>query len=224
MLTDVLRSYRSTLETDRRHLLEEFRFVEAARKVVGVGSVGTRAWVALMLAGTTRDPFFLQVKEAEESVLERFAGKSAFANHGQRVVAGQRLMQATSDIFLGWNRVNGLDGRRARLLLPPVPGLEGLGRCRLLAATGAWRSRAAVRLDARPRPRALGRPGRDRFLPGQVGRIRPGHRRVLDRLRRPEPHRLRGTEGGRGAREHQGRDGSLAAPPTGGRTPHRKPM
>ncbi len=110
ILTDVLRSYRRTLETDRRHLLEEFRFVEAARKVVGVGSVGTRAWVALMLGIDNGDPFFLQVKEAEESVLERFAGKSAFANHGQRVVAGQRLMQATSDIFLGWNRVNGLDG------------------------------------------------------------------------------------------------------------------
>jgi uncharacterized protein (DUF2252 family) len=109
-LGNILRSYRKTLETDRRHLLEEFRFVEVARKVVGVGSVGTRAWVALMLGRDDGDPLFLQVKEAEESVLERFAGRSQYSNHGQRVVAGQRLMQATSDIFLGWDRVKGIDG------------------------------------------------------------------------------------------------------------------
>jgi uncharacterized protein (DUF2252 family) len=109
-IAGILRSYRRTLATDRRHLLEEFRLIEAARKVVGVGSVGTRAWVLLMLGRDETDPLFLQVKEAEESVLERFAGKSTYANHGQRVVAGQRLMQATSDIFLGWDRVTGIDG------------------------------------------------------------------------------------------------------------------
>jgi uncharacterized protein (DUF2252 family) len=109
-IAGILRSYRRTLETDRRHLLEQFRLVEVARKVVGVGSVGTRAWVVLMLGRDGQDPLFLQVKEAEESVLERFAGKSQYANHGQRVVAGQRLMQATSDIFLGWDRVTGIDG------------------------------------------------------------------------------------------------------------------
>jgi uncharacterized protein (DUF2252 family) len=109
-LAGILRSYRRTLESDRRHLLEEFRLVDFARKVVGVGSVGTRAWVALLLGRDEQDPLFLQVKEAEESVLERFAGKSGYANHGQRVVAGQRLMQATSDIFLGWDRVTGIDG------------------------------------------------------------------------------------------------------------------
>jgi uncharacterized protein (DUF2252 family) len=107
-----LRSYRKTLTTDRRHLLEQFRFVELARKVVGVGSVGTRAWIVLMLGRDDADPLFLQVKEAEASVLERFAGKSVYANHGQRVVAGQRLMQATSDIFLGWDRVTGFDGHQ----------------------------------------------------------------------------------------------------------------
>jgi len=111
-LVAILRSYRKTLETDRRHLLEEFRFVEVARKVVGVGSVGTRAWVVLMLGIDNRDPLFLQVKEAEESVLERFAGKSEYSNHGQRVVAGQRLMQASSDIFLGWDRITGIDGKQ----------------------------------------------------------------------------------------------------------------
>jgi len=86
--------------------------VEVARKVVGVGSVGTRAYIVLMLGRDDADPLFLQAKEAEASVLERFAGKSSYTNHGQRVVAGQRLMQATSDIFLGWDRVEGFDGER----------------------------------------------------------------------------------------------------------------
>jgi uncharacterized protein (DUF2252 family) len=109
-LHEILRGYRKTLETDRRHLLEQFRLVQIARKVVGVGSVGTRAWIGLLLGRDSQDPLFLQMKEAEESVLERFAGKSAFANHGRRVVAGQRLMQTASDIFLGWQHVTGVDG------------------------------------------------------------------------------------------------------------------
>jgi uncharacterized protein (DUF2252 family) len=100
----VIRSYRRTLQGDRRHLLERFRYVDVARKVVGVGSVGTRAWIVLMLGNDTSDPMFLQCKEAEASVLEPFLGKSKYANHGQRVVEGQRLMQATSDIMLGWIR------------------------------------------------------------------------------------------------------------------------
>ena len=111
ILLQMVRRYRGTLETDRRHLLEQFRFVHLARKVVGVGSVGTRAWIALFLGRDNNDPLFLQIKEAQESVLERFTGKSTYPNHGQRVVAGQRLMQATSDIFLGWERIqSGLDG------------------------------------------------------------------------------------------------------------------
>ena len=100
----VVRDYRRTLPRDRRHLLERYRYVHAARKVVGVGSVGTRAWIMLMLGRDDGDPLFLQMKEADTSVLERFLGRSEFANHGQRVVEGQRLMQATSDIMLGWIR------------------------------------------------------------------------------------------------------------------------
>src|SRR5262249_56213423 len=88
-------SSRRTLESDRRHLLETFRFVDLARKVVGVGSVGTRAWIALLLGTHDHDPLFLQIKEAQRSVLEPFVGKSRFKNSGQRVIAGQRLMQAT---------------------------------------------------------------------------------------------------------------------------------
>ena len=108
----LLRNYRRTLEFDRRVLLEEFELVDFARKVVGVGSVGTRAWIALLLGRDGQDPLFLQMKEAEASVLESFLGHSGFANHGERVVVGQRLMQASSDIFLGWLHVDsGLDGQ-----------------------------------------------------------------------------------------------------------------
>jgi len=98
----VFRSYRRSLPKDRRVLLDRFRRVDIARKVVGVGSVGTQCWILLMLGRDDRDPLFLQLKEAEASVLEPLLGGSGFATHGQRVVEGQRLMQAASDIFLGW--------------------------------------------------------------------------------------------------------------------------
>jgi uncharacterized protein (DUF2252 family) len=107
----VFRSYRRTLQGDRRHLLESYRLVHVARKVVGVGSVGTQAWVCLLLGRDNADPLFLQVKQALPSVLEPFLTKSTFSNHGQRVVEGQRVMQAASDIFLGWERGLGADGQ-----------------------------------------------------------------------------------------------------------------
>jgi uncharacterized protein (DUF2252 family) len=111
--------YTRTIQSDRRHLVEEYRLVHVARKVVGVGSVGTRAWIALLLGMDDDDPLILQVKEAQESVIaphankirySNKAGKHRFANQGDRVVYGQRLMQATSDILLGWDRIEGLDG------------------------------------------------------------------------------------------------------------------
>jgi uncharacterized protein (DUF2252 family) len=105
---ELLRTYRRSLLGDRRHLLEGFRFVHMAHKVVGVGSVGTRAWIILMLGRDDADPLFLQAKEAQASVLASFVGKSRFTNQGERVVEGQRLMQAVSDIFLGWERAEGL--------------------------------------------------------------------------------------------------------------------
>ena len=109
-LRQLMRGYRETLEFDRRVLLERFELTDLARKVVGVGSVGTRAWIALLLGRDGQDPLFLQMKEAEASVLEEFLGPSEFSNHGERVVTGQRLMQASSDIFLGWLHVDsGLD-------------------------------------------------------------------------------------------------------------------
>ncbi len=111
-LHQLLRSYRETLGYERRLLIDQFRLVDFARKVVGVGSVGTRAWIALLLGRNGEDPLFLQIKEAEASVLEEFLLPSEFDNHGERVVTGQRLMQASSDVFLGWLHVEaGVDGQ-----------------------------------------------------------------------------------------------------------------
>ncbi|MHB1431091.1 MAG: DUF2252 domain-containing protein [Streptosporangiaceae bacterium] len=105
----VLAKYGRTLQSDRRHLLEQFSLVQVARKVVGVGSVGSRAWVLLMDAGDGAEPLFLQAKEAQPSVLAQYCGRSQYSNEGERVVAGQHLMQAESDIFLGWTRAPGPD-------------------------------------------------------------------------------------------------------------------
>jgi uncharacterized protein (DUF2252 family) len=113
LVTGTIESYRESLSDERRHLVEQYEFVHLARKVVGVGSVGTRCWLALLVGRNEQDPLFLQVKEAEASVLEGFLGESQYPNHGQRVVEGQRLMQSASDILLGWEEVGeqGLDGR-----------------------------------------------------------------------------------------------------------------
>jgi uncharacterized protein (DUF2252 family) len=106
----VLGKYRRTLQSDRRHLLEQFTLVQVARKVVGVGSVGTRAWIVLMDSGGGVEPVFLQAKEAQRSVLADYCGRSQYTNEGERVVAGQHLMQAESDIFLGWTHTPSPDG------------------------------------------------------------------------------------------------------------------
>jgi len=109
---ELFRGYRRSLQPDRRLLLEGFRFADLARKVVGVGSVGTRCWIMLMLGRDNGDPLFLQIKETGPSALESVLGRSQYRNHGQRVVEGQRLMQAASDIFLGWiHNKAGLDGK-----------------------------------------------------------------------------------------------------------------
>jgi uncharacterized protein (DUF2252 family) len=112
LVEKVIESYRESLPPDREHLLDGYRFRQIARKVVGVGSVGTRAWVVLLTGADDGDPLFLQAKEAEASVLEPYAGASRYRNHGRRVVEGQRLMQAASDIFLGWCPAAGLEGQR----------------------------------------------------------------------------------------------------------------
>ena len=110
VIREQFRAYRATLQDDRRHLLERFEVVDMARKVVGVGSVGTRAFIVLLQGRDAQDPLFLQIKEATASVLEPYVGKSRYRQHGERVVQGQRMMQAASDIYLGWTK--GLDVRR----------------------------------------------------------------------------------------------------------------
>ena len=109
MIKKLLSTYRRTLGR-QGHPLEEYRYVHAARKVVGVGSVGTRCYLLLLVGRDQNDPLFLQVKEAQASVLERVAGRDTYPHHGERVVVGQRLMQGATDIFLGWQRIRGLDG------------------------------------------------------------------------------------------------------------------
>jgi uncharacterized protein (DUF2252 family) len=112
-ITALISRYRRTLEPDRRHLLGQYAVADIARKVVGVGSVGTRCWIVLLLGRDGGDPLFLQVKEAQESVLAPYTGKSGHASHGQRVVTGQRLMQAAGDAFLGWICTQqGVDGEQ----------------------------------------------------------------------------------------------------------------
>ena len=141
-LEAVLANYRKSVQRDRRRLLDGYRFVDIARKVVGVGSVGTRAWVLLFMGRDGRDPLLLQAKEAQASVLEPYVGVGEFGNHGERVVEGQRLMQAASDIFLGWAPAIGVDERKrdfyvrqlwdgkrsAEVEALPPSGLAGYGR------------------------------------------------------------------------------------------------
>ncbi|MEU4954470.1 DUF2252 domain-containing protein [Streptomyces lavendulae] len=122
----LIEQYAVTLPSDRRHLLADYHLADVARKVVGVGSVGTRCWIFLLLGRDGGDPLFLQAKEADESVLAEHLGASLYRNQGERVVAGQRLMQATSDIFLGWQRVDGFDGRRRDFYVRQLRDWKGI--------------------------------------------------------------------------------------------------
>ncbi|MFE9013650.1 DUF2252 domain-containing protein [Streptomyces cyaneofuscatus] len=122
----LLQRYGRTLASDRRHLLADYSLADVARKVVGVGSVGTRCWIFLLLGRDDRDPLLLQAKEADTSVLAAHTGPSRYRNQGERVVMGQRLMQATSDIFLGWERVDGIDGKRRDFYIRQLRDWKGI--------------------------------------------------------------------------------------------------
>jgi uncharacterized protein (DUF2252 family) len=135
-LQGLLDAYRSTLEPERRVLLDQYRLADFARKVVGVGSVGTRSWMALLIGDHERDPLFLQAKEAGPSALEQFVGPSEYDNAGQRVVVGQRLMQAVSDIFLGWVRVKGLDGQTRDFYLRQLRDWKGSAEIEVMIPAG----------------------------------------------------------------------------------------
>ena len=202
--------YQRTLETDRRYLLEQYEVVDIARKVVGVGSVGTRCWIVLMLGRNDSDPLFLQVKEAEESVLSRFVGASKYTNMGQRVVAGQRLMQATSDIFLGWQRVeSGLDGKPHDYYIRQLRdwkysiAIEALipRSMRIYGELCGW---TLARAHARSGDR-----DRHRRLPRRLRCLRHGHHAVRHRLRRTERTRPPGPRRRRYIRTAHRRDRHL---------------
>ena len=167
-----------------------------ARKVVGVGSVGTRAWVFLMMGVDERDPLILQAKEAQHSVLERFAGRSAYAHHGQRVVVGQRLMQTASDIFLGWQRAKDFDGHTRDYYIRQLHDWKGSAHVDTLRVAGAI---TYARMCGATLARAHARSGDWIAIAAYLGEgpLRRGHGRLLRRLRRPERAGPRGTgEGG----------------------------
>ena len=208
----MIRTYRRTLPRDRRNLLESYRYVHAARKVVGVGSVGTRSWILLLVGRDNNDPLFLQFKEAQASVLEPFLGKSQYTQHGRRVVEGQRMMQAAADILLGWERIVTIDGRKTGLLHPATLGCQGLGGRRTDGPARAGGLRQDLRLDARESPRALGRQDRDRRLSRQQRLLRPRHGLVRRDVRRPKRSRLPRAQGGSSVRPHRRRDGGLITP------------
>jgi uncharacterized protein (DUF2252 family) len=186
-IREQFRAYRGTLQDDRRKLLERFQIVDAARKVVGVGSVGTRAFIVLLQGRDAQDPLFLQIKEATTSVLEPYVRKSGYRQHGERVVQGQRMMQAASDIYLGWTK--GLDVRRHfywRQLRDMkgsalVEGMVPLGLT-FYARTCGW---TLARAHARS-----GDPITIAEYPGRQRRIRQVDHRLLRAVRRPERARL----------------------------------
>ncbi|MFI0906380.1 DUF2252 domain-containing protein [Streptomyces sioyaensis] len=153
-LGDLITGYGRSLRADHRRLLEQYRVVDMARKVVGVGSVGTRCWILLLLGKDADDPLLLQAKEADESVLAAYAGASRHRNQGARVVAGQRMMQAASDIFLGWERTTGIDGRPRDFYVRQLRDWKGilqtdamvpLGMQRFAVRCGATLARAHAR-------------------------------------------------------------------------------
>jgi uncharacterized protein (DUF2252 family) len=132
----MIRTYRRTLPLDRRRLLASYRYVHAARKVVGVGSVGARAWILLLVGRDDADPLFLQFKEAHASVLEPFLGPSQFSHYGRRVVDGQQMMQAASDIMLGWERINTIDGEQRDFYIRQLWDAKGSAEVELMEPSG----------------------------------------------------------------------------------------
>ena len=154
--------------------------MDAARKVVGVGSVGTRAFIVLLQGRDAQDPLFLQIKEATSSVLEAHLPKSRFRQHGQRVVEGQRMMQAASDIYLGWTK--GLDVNR-HFYWRQLRDMKGSILVEKMIAARAHLLRPHLRMDPGTRPRPFGRPRCHRHLPGRQRRVRHVDHRLLAALR-----------------------------------------
>ena len=192
VIHEQFRAYRKTLQDDRRHLLEQFEVVDMAHKVVGVGSVGTRAFIVLLQGRDQDDPLFLQVKEATASVLEDHLPKSRYRHPGERVVQGQRLMQAASDIFLGWTKGHEANRYLYWRQLRDMKG-SALVETMVPAALSSTRS---LRSHPGARARPIRRSGRARRVHGQEGSVRPVDHRLLRTLRRPERAGLPGVRRG----------------------------
>ena len=209
----MIRTYRRTLPRDRRNLLESYRYVHAARKVVGVGSVGTRAWILLMVGRDHDDPLFLQFKEAQASVLEPFLGKSQYTQHGQRVVEGQRMMQAAPDILLGWERIMTIDGEERDFYIRQLWDAKGSVDVELMDPP---RSRHTAEVCGWTLARAHARSGDRIAIAAYLGSSDAFDRAMAsfaETLRRPERSGLRRTAGGSGLRPRRSQDGSLIIPP-----------
>ncbi len=187
MIEKLLAQYASTLHGAAAELLSHYSYVHLARKVVGVGSVGTRALIVLMRGSDDDgDPLFLQVKEAQPSVLEPTPAKSRYRRHGRRVVEGQWRMQAAGDIFLGWLTAQGVDGVERDFYVRQLWDWKTSADVDAMTPEGAARVRPGLRVDPRQGTRAHGRPLRDRGLCGQGRVARPGHGRLRRQVRRPE--------------------------------------
>ena len=206
---ELMDEYAEGLDEDRRYLFGTYRFVDMARKVVGVGSVGTRATVFLLVGRDGKDPLVLQAKEAQASVLEPHLGASVFDNHGERVVHGQRISHAASDIFLSWTRSMGLDGKEHDFYVRQLWDWKASIDLSTMSESGSARVHPGVRLVLGPRPCPFGRPAGHRRLPRRRPELRRGDRPLLGRLRRPE--RARPSTPGRGRRRRRGprTDGGL---------------
>ncbi len=188
---DILDAYQQTLVTPH-HPLAEFTYVHMARKVVGVGSVGTRAWIVLMRGRDDADPLFLQAKEAQASVLERFLDPCEYENQGERVVRGQRLMQGSSDIFLGWQSVRGEGDVERDFYIRQLHDWKGSLDAEKAVPRGAL---LYARLCGETLARAHARSGDRVEIAAYLGKsdtFELAHRRLRRRVRRPERRGLRG--------------------------------
>ena len=199
--------YLASLSPELQTLMNRFELVDVARKVVGVGSVGTRCWIALFEGGADDDPLLLQIKEAQASVLEHELHiDSIYRNHGERVVHGQKMMQATSDLFLGWS-LNPATG--VHYYWRQLHDMKGSADVPAMSPLQLAGLRPHLRLRPGPGARPQRRRGHDQRLPGIGRHVRPGPRRLLPGLRRPERARLRGHGRRRQERSHRGHRGRL---------------
>ena len=208
-MREILDRYSRTLLSDRQYLLRQYRLVHVAHKVVGVGSVGTRTWIALLLGNDENDPLFLQFKEAQESVLAPFVAAKQYANEGERVIRGQRIIQATGDIMLGWTHTDtGFDGGARDFYVRQLWDWKGSADDTSTPARHPH-LRQGLWPGTRAGARTFGRPDRDRRLPRQGQRVRRCAHGLRSRVRGPERPRLRVAASGRGFRPHHGSGGDL---------------